>query len=95
MPFDSSKSVYGKFTGPEEDQSVEFLLVFLEKQLPEFSKKYSKARIKNEEGLSQKLFLLLECNSRDYPFFFGREYITIPENGNSPRVDFGVIAEGK
>lgn len=79
----------GVLTGPKVDTSILQLLLFIEKELPLFSKKYKGKSIQNENGLTQKLCAIfnLKAKNEEYPFWFSQEFMEMPESGKSPRVD--------
>lgn len=83
----------GKIEGPEVDAPIIAVVDFVERILITFSDKYADSDIKNEKGLTQKLVLILNSHARReyYPFWFDKEYMEVPERGNSPQVDIGTI----
>lgn len=94
MLSDASEAVAtGVLRGPKIDISILVLVDFVEEQLAVFSQKYSNSRIKNEKGLTDRLFLLLQSESidRKHPFIFDKDYPENPESGQSPSPDLGVI----
>jgi hypothetical protein len=94
MISDASEAVsIGAFRGPEIETSILVLVAFVEEQLVVFSQKYSNSNIKNEKGLTDRLFLLLQSESidRKHPFIFDKDYPEEPESGQSPSPDLGVI----
>ena len=94
MLADTHKSMAsGKIEGPEIDAPIIAVVDFVERILITFSDKYVNSDIKNEKGLTQKLVLILNPSaSREYyPFWFDKEYMEVPERGDSPQVDIGTI----
>ena len=94
MLADTHKSMAsGKIEGPEIDAPIIAVVDFVERILNTFSDKYADSDIKNEKGLTQKLVLILNFNALQeyYPFWFDKEYMEVPERGNSPQVDIGTI----
>jgi hypothetical protein len=94
MLADTHKSMAsGKIEGPEVDAPIIAVVEFVERILITFSDKYADSDIKNEKGLTQKLVLILNFHARReyYPFWFDKEYMEVPERGNSPQVDIGTI----
>lgn len=83
----------GKIEGPEIDAPIIAVVDFVERILITFSDKYADSDITNEKGLTQKLILILNFYARReyYPFWFDKEYMEVPERGNSPQVDMGTI----
>ncbi len=79
--------------GPEADSAIMKVVLFVEKHLPQFSARYASSNIKNENGLNQKLCILLNYYARiECCFFiFEKECMEEVERSNSPRVDFGVL----
>lgn len=82
----------GILRGPKEKASVFNVLKYIEKQLPRFAEEYSRSRIKNEKGLTQNLCLMLNRFTEEYPFYFHKEFMEVPERGDSPQIDIGVIS---
>ncbi len=86
--------VSGKLSGPEIDTSILAVVAFVEQCLLVFPETISETNIENEKGLTQKLVIIL--NSRaikgSYPFWFDKEYMEIPERGDSPAVDMAAIS---
>ena len=94
MLADTHKSMAsGKIEGPEIDAPIIAVVDFVERILITFSDKYANSDIKNEKGLTQKLVLILNFHARReyYPFWFDKEYMEVPERGDSPQVDIGTI----
>ena len=94
MLADTHKSMAsGKIEGPEIDAHIIAVVDFVELILITFSDKYTDSNIKNEKGLTQKLVLILNSHAlrEYYPFWFDKEYMEIPERGDSPQVDIGTI----
>jgi hypothetical protein len=83
----------GELKGPGIDSSILTVVGFVEEQLTVFSQKYTNSAIKNEKGLTDRLYLLLQRESltRKYPFIFDKDYPEKPESGHSPTPDLGVI----
>ena len=83
----------GKIEGPKIDAPIIAVVDFVERILITFSDKYVDSDIKNEKGLTQKLVLILNSHAlrEYYPFWFDKEYMEIPERGDSPQVDIGTI----
>lgn len=83
----------GKIEVPEIDAPIIAVVNFVEQILITFSDKYADSDIKNEKGLTQKLVLILNSHAlrEYYPFWFDKEYMEIPERGDSPQVDIGTI----
>lgn len=83
----------GKIEVPEIDSPIIAVVGFVERILITFSDKYADSDIKNEKGLTQKLVLILNFHAlrKYYPFWFDKEYMEIPERGDSPQVDIGTI----
>lgn len=73
--------------------SVNEILLFIQRHLEIFSGKYTGSGIENEWGLNQELDILLNIYARKEQclFFFEKEYMENPKDGNSAKVDFGVI----
>lgn len=94
MLADIHKSIAsGKIIGPEIDASIITVVGCVEQVLIDFSDKYSNSEIKNEKGLTQKLVHMLTIYAlREYhPFCFEKEYMEVPERGDSPQVDIAAI----
>lgn len=94
MLADTHKSMAsGKIEGPEIDAPIMAIVDFVERILITFSDKYANSDIKIEKGLTQKLILTLNSHAlrKYYPFWFDKEYMEIPERGDSPQVDIGTI----
>ncbi len=94
MLADTHKSMTsGKIEGPEIDAHIIAVVDFVERILITFSDKYADLDIKNEKGLTQKLVLILNSHAlrEYYSFWFDKEYMEIPERGDSPQVDIGTI----
>ena len=94
MLADTHKSMAsGKIEGPELDATIITVVGCVEQILITFSDKYTDSNIKNEKGLTQKLVLILNSHAlrEYYPFWFDKEYMEIPERGDSPQVDIGTI----
>ena len=94
MLADTHKSMAsGKIEGPEINAHIIAVVDFVELILITFSDKYTDSNIKNEKGLTQKLVLILNSHAlrEYYPFWFDKEYMEIPERGDSPQVDIGTI----
>ena len=94
MLVDTHKSMAsGKIEGPEIDATIITVVGCVEQILITFSDKYTDSNIKNEKGLTQKLVLILNSHAlrEYYPFWFDKEYMEIPERGDSPQVDIGTI----
>ena len=94
MLADTHKSMTsGKIEGPEIDAPIIAVVDFVERILITFSDKYADSDIKNEKGLTQKLVLILNFHALHeyYPFWFDKEYMEVPERGDSPQVDIGTI----
>jgi hypothetical protein len=95
MLADMHKSIAtGKIEGLEPEVSIATVVSFIEQILISFSDKYVNSDIINEKGLTQKLSQMLNkhANRKCYPFYFEKEYMEIPERGDSPQVDIGVIS---
>ncbi len=73
--------------------SVMEVLLFMEKHLEFFAWRHTDSGIKSENGLNQELCILLNQYARkeELLFFFEKEYMENLEDGNSAKVDFGVI----
>ena len=84
----------GKIIGPEIDASIITVVGCVEQVLIDFSDKYTNSKIKNEKGLTQKLVHMLAIHAlREYhPFRFEKEYMEVPERGDSPQVDIAAIS---
>ena len=84
----------GQITGPEIDASIITVVGCVEQVLIDFSDKYTNSKIKNEKGLTQKLVHMLAIHAlREYhPFRFEKEYMEVPERGDSPQVDIAAIS---
>jgi hypothetical protein len=84
----------GQIIGPEIDASIITVVGCVEKVLIDFSDKYTNSEIKNEKGLTQKLLHMLTIHAlREYhPFCFEKEYMEVPERGDSPQVDIAAIS---
>ena len=94
MLADTHKSMAsGKIEGPEINAHIIAVVDFVELILITFSDKYTDSNIKNGKGLTQKLVLILNSHAlrEYYPFWFDKEYMEIPERGDSPQVDIGTI----
>jgi hypothetical protein len=85
----------GQLIGPKPNTSILSVLNFVEIHLNDFSKKYRNSKIDNEKGLTQKLCFLLNSYADGYPFWFEKEYMELPEKGNSPQIDIGVFSRLK
>ena len=83
----------GKLEVPEIDSPIIAVVDFVERILITFSDKYTNSKIKIEKGLTQKLVHMLSIHAlrEYYPFRFDKEYMEIPERGDSPQVDIGTI----
>jgi hypothetical protein len=84
----------GKIIGPEIDASIITVVGCVEQVLIDFSDKYTNSEIKNEKGLTQKLIHMLTVHAlrKYHPFYFEKEYMEIPERGDSPQVDIAAIS---
>ena len=84
----------GKIIGPEIDASIISVVGCVERVLIDFSDKYTNSEIRNERGLTQKLVHMLVIHAlREYhPFYFEKEYMEVPERGDSPQVDIAAIS---
>ena len=84
----------GQIIGPEIDASIITVVGCVEQVLIDFSDKYKNSEIKNEKGLTQKLIHMLTIHAlRQYhPFHFEKEYMEVPERGDSPQVDIAAIS---
>jgi hypothetical protein len=94
MLADNHKSTAsGKIEGPEIDTPIIAVVDFVDRILIKFSDKYSGSNLKNEKGLTQKLLIVLNSHAKReyYPFWFEKEYMEVPERGDSPQVDIGTI----
>jgi hypothetical protein len=97
MLSDASEAVAtGTLLGPEVETSILVLVAFVEEQLIVFSQTYTNSAIKNEKGLTDRLYLLLQRQSihRKYPFIFDKDYPEEPESGQSPSPDIGIVHQG-
>ena len=76
------------------DTSITTVVGCVEQVLIDFSDKYTNSEIKNEKGLTQKLIHMLTIHAlREYhPFCFEKEYMEVPERGDSPQVDIAAIS---
>jgi len=95
MLVDIHKSIAsGKIIGPEIDASIITVVGCVERVLIYFSNKYANSEIKNEKGLTQKLIHMLAIHALHeyHPFRFEKEYMEIPERGDSPQVDIAAIS---
>jgi hypothetical protein len=95
MLADIHKSIAsGKIVGPEIDASIITVVGCVGQVLIDFSDKYTNSEIKNEKGLTQKLIHMLTIHAlREYhPFCFEKEYMEVPERGDSPQVDIAAIS---
>lgn len=77
----------------DANTSVNEVLLFIQTHLEIFAGTHTDSGIKNEFGLNQELCLLLNLYARKEQrlFFFDKEYMENPKDGNSAKVDFGVI----
>jgi len=84
----------GQIIGPEIDASIITVVGCVERVLIDFSDKYANSEIKNEKGLTQKFMHMLTIHAlREYhPFRFEKEYMEVPERGDSPQVDIAAIS---
>ncbi len=84
----------GKIIGPEIDASIIAVVVCVERVLIDFSNKYTNSEIKNEKGLTQKLINMLAVHALHeyHPFRFEKEYMEVPERGDSPQIDIAAIS---
>ena len=84
----------GKIIGPEIDASIITVVGCVEQVLIDFSNKYANSKIINEKGLTQKLIHMLTVHAlrKYHPFYFEKEYMEIPERGDSPQVDIAAIS---
>lgn len=82
----------GNIQGLPYGRLIIVLLEFVEKSLPDFSKKYINSNIRNEKSLNYELtdYLNIKVADIKIPVFF-REYMENPQIGNSPQVDVGTI----
>ena len=89
----AKKNTVGKLKGPTANHSILMVVAFVESHLETFAEKYAGTSITNEKGLTQKLCLLLNREARlgGQPFWFDKEHMEVPETGDSPTVDIGVI----
>jgi len=95
MLADIHKSIAaGKIIGPETDAPIIAVVNCVERVLINFSDKYTNSEIKNERGLTQKLMHMLADHALHeyYPFRFEKEYMEVPERGDSPQVDIAAIS---
>ena len=95
MLVDNNKSItLGRLIGPEIEAPIRAVVGCVERVLIDFSDKYTGSYIKNEKGLTQKLIHMLTIHARSeyHPFYFDKEYMEVPERGDSPQVDIGVIS---
>lgn len=95
MLADIHKSIAsGKIIGPEIDASIITVVGCVERVLIYFSNKYANSEIKNEKGLTQKLIHMFAIHALHeyHPFRFEKEYMEIPERGDSPQVDIAAIS---
>lgn len=93
----TGKRSLGRFIGPEDSCSIMMVVKFVERNLETFSKECSGSSVVNEKGLTQRLCILLNQQARlgCFPFLFEKEYMEIPERGDSPSVDIGVITQSR
>jgi hypothetical protein len=84
----------GQIIGPKISASIITVVGCIERVLIDFSDKYTNSKIKNEKGLSQKLVQMLSIHAlrKCHPFRFEKEYMEIPERGDSPQVDIAAIS---
>jgi len=89
----AKRNTVGQLKGPVIHCSILLVVTFVENHLEAFAQKYARTPITNEKGLTQKLCILLnrQAQLKGYPFFFEKEYMEVPERGDSPSVDIGVI----
>jgi hypothetical protein len=89
----AKRNAVGQLKGPVTHCSISMVVTFVESHLEAFAQKYAGAPITNEKGLTLKLCILLnrQAQLKEYPFFFEKEYMEVPERGDSPSVDIGVI----
>ena len=95
MLADIHKSIAsGKIIGPKIDASIIAVVECVERVLIDFSDKYTNSEIKNEKGLTQKLLhmLIIHALRENHPFCFEKEYMEVPERGDSPQVDIAAIS---
>jgi len=71
----------------DEEQSVKAVMNLIKENLKEFAAQHSD--IKNEDGLTQNLSILL--NQKALLFFFHFQYSEDTSKGNSPKVDLGIL----
>lgn len=84
----------GRITkGIEVDASVLSVLDFVKINLSVFVKKNKGAVSMNENGLTQKLCILLNRIKDKEPFFFQPEDMEDKNRGNSPKIDVGVFSD--
>lgn len=89
-------SQIGKAKLPNPNCPISTVLSFLENNIPEFVYQNKNSGIKNEKGLTQRLVRLLNTNlNNNFPFFFDKEGMEDETSGNSPSVDFDVVAKEK
>ena len=84
----------GQIIGPETHASIITVVGCVERVLIDFSNKYANSKIINEKGLTQKLIHMLTVYAlrKCHPFCFEKEYMEIPERGDSPQVDIAAIS---
>lgn len=76
------------------NQPILTVINYVEDCFPFFIEESKKKQIKNESGLTQRLYRILSGNLNDsYPFFFDKEGMEDETVGNSPRVDIDVIGK--
>ena len=90
-------NISGTLSGPDAPKrhaSVNAVVLFIKKNLTLFSIKMATTEIKNEKGLTQELVQTLNpaAINGSYPFWFEKEYMEKPENGNSPSIDIGTLS---
>ncbi len=75
------------------EKSVERLIVFFEKYLPDFSTSYTLNGKMSEEDLSEELYEYLTCKAMNFsvPFAFKPEKKQKVKKGHARRVDFGIF----
>lgn len=89
----AKRNTVGQLKGPVTDRSILMVVTFVESHLEVFAQEHTRTSITNEKGLTQMLCILLNRQAilKGYPFFFEKEYMEVPERGDSPSVDIGVI----
>ena len=83
----------GKPKYPKPNKPVLNAIKFVEKYLEIFAQQDYFQKIRNENGLTQKLVLLLNSKSKFEEFFFHAEFMEDTTKGNSPRVDIAIILD--